>query len=165
MTTIRDFIIKEEISAYGTSEGANKGWDSRGRGRAKKNFEPPSSVTHKDLKDATKNFPVWKSLKKAGFNEIGSRSASVRTFTAKIKAPASKFDGHQDNFHHRIDVRSDGSWRHTKGPVNTDMAVGRVTGTNLQQLHQHLTSGKYQTSFRNVGTGGGGKWWDTPETR
>lgn len=39
---------REALEAYGTSDGANKGWDTRGRGRAKKNFEPPSSVVHKD---------------------------------------------------------------------------------------------------------------------
>jgi hypothetical protein len=36
MSTIRDFLAKEElaIGAAGTSEGASKGWDARGRGRA-----------------------------------------------------------------------------------------------------------------------------------
>lgn len=36
-----------EMFSYGTPEGAEKGWDSRGRGRAKKNFEPASSVQNK----------------------------------------------------------------------------------------------------------------------
>ncbi len=48
MITIREYIEGKadlKISAYGTSDGANKGWDSRGRGRAKKNFEPPSSTS------------------------------------------------------------------------------------------------------------------------
>lgn len=44
----------DTLLGYGTSEGANKGWDSRGRGRAKKNFEPPSSVVKKDPDDEMK---------------------------------------------------------------------------------------------------------------
>lgn len=47
---IRQVLTRFElaIQAAGTSEGANKGWDSRGRGRGKKNFTPPSSVVNKD---------------------------------------------------------------------------------------------------------------------
>jgi hypothetical protein len=46
---IRQTLTRFElaIQATGTSEGASKGWDSRGRGRAKKNFEPPSSTVKK----------------------------------------------------------------------------------------------------------------------
>jgi hypothetical protein len=39
-----------QVRAFGTSKGADEGWDKRGRGRAKKNFEPPSSVVGKEYK-------------------------------------------------------------------------------------------------------------------
>jgi hypothetical protein len=41
MTTIRDFIQKEELSASGTSEGARKGWDEKGR---KESYEAGDKV-------------------------------------------------------------------------------------------------------------------------
>lgn len=53
MSTIRDFILKEELAldgfkfqhvedvlAYGTSEGTQKAWDTRGRGRNKPQSKP-----------------------------------------------------------------------------------------------------------------------------
>lgn len=44
------------MHAYGTSEGANKGWDTRGRGRAKKNFEPKSSVVSRRSRDIVNHY-------------------------------------------------------------------------------------------------------------
>jgi hypothetical protein len=48
--------VLDYIHFAGTSEGATKGWDERGRGRAKKNFEHKPSVVYtprekKALKD------------------------------------------------------------------------------------------------------------------
>jgi len=110
--------------------------------------------------------PSFGAMQKAGFKETGSRRVGVRTFTANLKTLPSKFDEHVTNYHHRIDVKDNGSWRHTKGPVNTNMSIGRVHGKNLDQLHEHLTSGKFQKSFRNEGWKAGfGKWDNVPEAR
>lgn len=81
MSTIRDFLIREElaldgyrfplveeIEAAGTSEGAQKGWDSRGRGRNKPQAKSkPHQATPTKLTKPSKKIAAWA---KAGYDTL-----------------------------------------------------------------------------------------------
>jgi hypothetical protein len=66
MTTIRDHITA--IEATGTSEGAEKGWDTRGRGRtssAKSSFNLADRATGNRVGDALRSLGYERDMSKA----------------------------------------------------------------------------------------------------
>jgi|SRR5882724_6924351 len=104
------------INASGTSEGATKGWDARGRGRAV--------------------------LEKHGF-KLGQLPAKVRprlskrTFTSRQNVYQ-----HTDPQMGKVRLHPDGSWEHhvigEDGPIET--------GSGAEDLHDHLSDMKDQLS-------------------
>lgn len=101
MSTIRDFIIKEELSldgfqfhhvadvnAYGTSTGVQKAWDERGRGKNK-----PQSKTQpraaQGQKKPTKKLVAWA---KAGYDSLKTDDKAIKHIESgsKVKQIALK---------------------------------------------------------------------------
>jgi hypothetical protein len=95
MANIRDFIIREElaldgfqfhhvndVNAYGTSEGVQKAWDERGRGRKK----PQSSS--KATKPAVKAVPSKKLIAwaKSGYEALKSDDRAIKHIESGTKA-------------------------------------------------------------------------------
>lgn len=103
MATVRDFMATDElaIQAYGTSEGADKGWDTRGRGRAKKNFEPPSSVVKKNKGYAEVNMSdVLRHADKEKMKGMSNDEAYSHLMDAHDKAVKELHDkGHEEVGH------------------------------------------------------------------
>lgn len=137
MKSLRDIVDgRIEVAAAGTSEGAEKGWDTRGRGRA--------LLQQNGFKKA-----------KADRDFVGVKRY-VKTELANVSRPAAQLKEARPGIVHELQVEPDGSWRHyrsTRQQVFPDHIVqekplGQSSGKGLSDLEPYLTSGKYKTVRR-----------------
>jgi hypothetical protein len=84
MSTIRDFLVTQEIAiqATGTSEGAEKAWDERGRGKASE----PVVVESKEM--LTKQLADWTRERETTKNPTQRDKADrrIKQLAKKLKA-------------------------------------------------------------------------------
>lgn len=79
-----------QVRASGTSEGANKGWDRRGRGRAGKNFTPPSSVVHNTDKEVESLKKIFNRAFSAGDLDGDSDAGEMKGY---LRSTGKSFSG------------------------------------------------------------------------
>ena len=113
-----------EVEAVGTSEGASKGWDTRGRGQNK----------HASA------------LRQAGFKYRG-KIRGLHTYSKIERNPRYPGAGFGKNMRHDVLVHpGTGKWIHESSYNRTNMAKGRENGTGAGSLRDYLKSGKYETT-------------------
>lgn len=115
--------LQEWIQAYGTSEGASKGWDTRGRGKKRI-----------DYNNYTPRAAVRTVLKEQGFKRSGSG-----TWYKRI-----------GDENHKISVSLTGAWNHSsmKGPAVSGPWEPRKehgAGDSESSLADHLETMKMHT--------------------
>lgn len=121
---------RAELEAYGTSEGASKGWDTRGR-----NPNAHASV-----------------LKKAGFQYRGKQGSgrfALHRYSAVTENPRHDKDdgGFGKNLFHNVWVdEHSGSWGHEASLNRSNMAQGRSHGGGSDSLDKYLSSGRFKNS-------------------
>jgi hypothetical protein len=118
------------VEAYGTSDGAVAGWDTRGRN--------PNAHAQ--------------ALKKAGFGYRG-KDNGMHKYTAVTPNPRHE-GGFGKNLSHSVWVDpGSGKWAHEAGFNRSNMAQGRGRGGDASSLNSYLSSGKYQKSGSLARTG------------
>lgn len=121
----------DTISAYGTGEGATKGWDTRGRGRNE----------HADV------------MKKHGFAYRG-KSGGLHRYASVTPNPKHEGSGFGKNLDHNVWVdQQTGRWAHEAGFNRTNMAYTRGRGNDAQDLDKYFSSGRHTEPGRMARSG------------
>ena len=100
------------LLAYGTSEGATRAWDTRGRGRKEQEL-------HTLLKSrGWRRWPKWQ------MNPTASSNARLVGYSSVYGKGT-----------HTIGIHPDGTWEHD--PLGLG-SMGRIKGKDAQSLSKHL---------------------------
>ena len=129
MLTVRDMMAgsAETIRAAGTSEGAMKGWDVRGR----------------------RSHDV---LVSSGFNHRGTDNG-LHKYTGKTREKDTEDEkGRVINHTVWIDKKT-GAWAHESGAHGLGMARGRGHGPDAKSLDKYIGSGKFHDTHALSRTG------------
>lgn len=126
--TILDHVAAGSVAiglkAYGTSEGASKGWDVRGRSRNE----------HAEV------------MKKHGFayrGKVPNSFVPIHRYASVTPNPKHE-GGFGKNLDHNIFVdQNTGKWAHEAGFNRTNMAYTRGHGNDHKSLDDYLSSNKH----------------------
>lgn len=105
-----EWLRAQGIMAYGTSEGAKKGWDSRGRDRAQKAPAPrPGRMTHAQMVSEHKK--LVKQYKNLGeridsYSKRMSESSDVKSTAVKFLHFLKKIGDWATSYHELLNVTS-----------------------------------------------------------
>ena len=112
---LRDMLDGKVIWGAGTSEGAQKAWDTRGRGKAQTTEGKSQQYLHKGFHDT---------LTRLGYN------FQHTDYTAKAATPNSQY--YHPKSQRQVNVQENGQWESKKG----DGFVPRDTGTTPSEFFE-----------------------------
>lgn len=106
------------LQAFGTSEGASKGWDVRGRGRTKTSTGETNQFLHKGFHET---------LNKLGYRFDGTYGEE------KAGTPSSHY--YHPTSQRSVDVSENGSWMTKKGDGFGPKTEGKAPGEFFEKYH------------------------------